>query len=146
MRAWLVMSAVAVVFAGSIEAVEARGRGFGRLFSGRAPTPYRPIASSPAAGLRPEATQATKLSYQPAIAITPGRTTAVAAATAVPVAAATELRLSDEPVAAPLRSVPSSVAPPPQQVREARAVLPPCAPERLVGGLGETMSGFCLIN
>ena len=137
MRTWLVIGAAALALAGGIQGAEARGRGFGRVFSGRAPTPYRPVAAPAAA--RPEMPRSSRLVYQPALSITPAR---AAGAAAVPVAAAAGLRLSDEPGS----TAPRPVLDPPPRVQEARAVAPPCAPERRIGGLKDPGAGFCLVN
>jgi hypothetical protein len=139
MRTWLVMGAAALAMAGGIQGAEARGRGFGRLFSGRAPTPYQPAATV-SARHRTDPRPAGGISYQPVVAITPGRAAAVAAATTMPAAAvAEELRLS-EPAPAP----PPAAARQPMQ--EARAVVAACAPDRRVGSLHGPEGGFCLIN
>ncbi len=143
MRTWMVVGAAALAIAANIQGAEARGRGFGRLFSGRAPTPYQPTATLPAAGHRTDSRLASRITYQPGVAINPGRAATVAAATTMPVAvAATELRLSEE-AAAPAPP-PTAAAPQPRQ--EARAAVAVCAPDRRVGGLGGLDAGFCLIN
>ncbi len=143
MRTWMVVGAAALAIAASIQGAEARGRGFGRLFSGRAPTSYQPAATISAAGQRMRPRLAGRLSYQPVVAITPGRAGAVAAASMVPVAVgAAELRLSDEATASPPLPPIAALQP----VEEVRAKVSACALDRRVGGLGGPEGGFCLIN
>ncbi len=148
MRTWMVVGAAALAIAASIQGAEARGRGFGRLFSGRAPTSYEPAAYQPAAaisaaGQRMDHRPMGRISNQPVVAITPGRAGAVAAASAVPVGVgAAELRLSDEATASPPRPPIAALQP----VEEVRAKVSACALDRRVGGLGGPEGGFCLIN
>lgn len=143
MRTWMVVGGAALAIAASIQGAEARGRGFGRLFSGRAPTSYQPAATISAANQRLDPRPVGRISYQHVVAITPGRAGVVAAASTVPVAVgAAELRLSDEATASP--PLPPIAARLPAE--EARANVAACALDRRVGGLGGPEGGFCLIN
>ncbi|GEM_PF-6763478 len=137
MRTSLVVGVAALALAGSIQAAEARGRGFGRLFSGKAPTRDQPVATTSAAGTRPDATRISRIGLRPAIATAPAAASAVAPVVAVP-----QSRATGEPASAASRSV-NTPAP---HVQEARVAVPACTPERRVGGVGDSGTGFCLIN
>ncbi|MGU3537719.1 hypothetical protein [Methylobacterium sp. A54F] len=140
MRTWIVAGVAVLALAGGSQEAEARGgRGFGRLFSGHVRTVDRPTVPGLSRAGRPEARTGT-LRAEPALILTPGRTAAAAGAGAGVPALTAEAVPAGEPAARPAR------AETPRPVQEARAVYPPCASDRRVGGLGQEATGFCLIN
>ena len=136
MQTWMVAGATMLTLVIGSQAAEARaGRGFGRLFSMRAQAASRPVAprAGPIAGTS---------GYKPALFITPGQVAVATAAGAALPALATEPPPPRQPTAQPVPTEPLRLGP----VQEARALHPPCAPERRVGRVGADGSGFCLIN
>lgn len=136
MRAWMIAGATMLTLVVGSQAAEARaGRGFGGLFSMRAQAASRPVAPHVAPVV-------VTSGHKPAPFITSGQVAvATAAGTTLPVVSAETLPPGDPPAqpgtAEPLR---------PRPVQEARALRPPCAPERRVGRVGLDGTGFCLIN
>ena len=142
MRTWVVAGATTLILVVGSPAAEARaGRGLGRLFSGRVHVTPRPAAPnlSREALIEPRAGMP---GYGPTLVITPGRVaSATAAGTVLPVLVA-EAPATTKPAGRPVHGEP----PKPDRVREAQALRPTCAPERLVGRVGSNGDGFCLIN
>jgi len=142
MRTWMVAGATTLMLVVGSQAAEARaGRGFGRLFSGRTHTTYRPAVPNPSRETRIEP-RAGMPGSGSALVVTPGRVASAAAAGAVVPAWSAETSPTGERVAQPARSELPGLHP----MQEARVLRPPCAPERTVGRVGSDGTGFCLIN
>ncbi|MEE7462173.1 hypothetical protein MFUR16E_13175 [Methylobacterium fujisawaense] len=140
MRAWLVAGVAFSTLVGSIDTVEARGRG--RLFFGRSSTAQRP--ASPPSVAATDTAPSGRAGYRPIIAIAPAPIAA-----AVPAAAAAAVANTPAEAREPeLRPQPTLLRPPPEtpRVQAVRAVAPSCETGRRVGGVDRAEAGFCLIN
>ena len=142
MRTWVVAGATTLILVVGSQAAEARaGRGLGRLFSGRVHATPRPVAPNLSRDARIEP-KAGMPGYKPTLVITPGRVASASAVGTVLPVLATEAPANTKPAGQPARVEPSK----PDHVREAQALRPTCAPERLVGRVESDGDGFCLIN
>jgi hypothetical protein len=142
MRTWMVAGATILALTVGNEAAQARaGRGFARLFSGPSHTSYRSAALNQSSRV-PSEPRTGAPGYRPALVLAPKPVGPVVAASAALPASAAEAPVPNVPVAQPTRVE----TPPPDPIREARALRPPCAAGRMVGGSGSEGTGFCLIN
>lgn len=143
MRTWLAVGAAVLALAGSIDAAEARARI--RLPFGRMVAPQRPLMPAPTATSPAQASSVGRVGYRPAVVITPDQAAVAAAATAAPIAAASDVSASAEP-SPKLRRDTVPPAPPSLRIQEVRAVAPSCEAGKRVGGIDREDAGFCLIN
>lgn len=143
MRTWLAVGVAVLSLVGSIDAAEARARI--RLPFGRTVAPQRPSMLPPTAALQVQAGSVSRIGYRPAIVITPGQAAVAAAATAAPIAAASDVAANAEPTPK-LQRVTVPPTPPSPRIQEVRAVAPPCEAGKRVGGIDREDAGFCLIN
>src|SRR4051795_7014760 len=95
MRTWLAVGAAVLALAGSIDAAEARARI--RLPIGRAVAPQRPLMPASTAASPAQTGSVGRVGYRPAIVVTPDQAAVAAAATAAPIAAASDVSASAEP-------------------------------------------------
>jgi hypothetical protein len=143
MRTWLAVGAGVLSLVGSIDAAEARARI--RLPLGRTVALQRPSMPAPTTALPVQTGSVSRVGYRPAIVITPGQAAVAAAATAAPIAAASDVAANAEPTPK-LQRVTAPPAPPSPRIQEVRAVAPPCGAGKRVGGIDREDAGFCLIN
>lgn len=143
MRTWLAVGAAVLSLAGSINAAEARARI--RMPFGRTVAPQRPLMPAPVAASPVQTGSVSRVGYRPAIVITPGRAAVAAAATAAPIAAASDVAAGAEPTPK-LHQVTAPPALPSRRIQEVRAIAPPCETGKRLGGIDREDARFCLIN
>jgi hypothetical protein len=142
MRTVVAVGVASLALVGSINGAEARARI--RLSFGRTVALQRPIMPAPAAAVA-QTGSVGRISYRPAVTISPSQAAVAATATAMPLAISGDTTADVEPRAKIVPSV-TTPSPVPPRVREVRTVAQPCEAGRRVGGVEHEDAGFCLIN